>query len=139
MSNLCCQGIIKAIRENDVTVEITIHEACQGCSAKSACMMNKQKQEQITVKVTNPEQYQVGEVVSIEILQSIGAKAVMLAYLFPFLMLTIFLFTTYAISKNELLSIGVGFFMTAGYYLMLRILKGKVEKNIVFTLQKNES
>jgi len=137
-SEFCNQGIVKAIHKNTVVVEITIHEACHGCNVKDACTMGRKKQEQISIKIDNPEQFQTGESVLIEIKKSIAYKTVTLAYLFPFLVLVTSLFVTYYISKRELLSIGVSFSVTFIYYLILKKLKNRIDKEIVFGIKKME-
>ena len=68
--------------------------------------------------------------------QTLGMKAVVIAYLFPFIVLALGLFVTYALTKQELISVGVSFGLTAIYYFIISKLKDKFEKEFVFTVKK---
>jgi len=59
-----------------------------------------------------------------------------LAYLCPFLALALGLFLTYFITKNELLSIGVGFAATALYFLFIKKIDNKLQKKFSFVVSK---
>lgn len=128
----------KRDQENHIFVEMTVYSACSACHAKGACGVGDKKQEKLKVACEDPTQYKVGEIVSVELKQSIGRKAVLIAYFFPFLVMIFALFGTYAITKKELLSIGVSFAMTAIYYFVVSKLKDKLEKEFVLTVKKTE-
>ncbi len=137
-NQVCSQAVIKEVGDSYVVAEIVIESACAACHAKSACGVSDRKQEKIKVPVENPEDFKVGEFVSVEMKQSLGMKAVVIAYLFPFIVLVLGLFVTYGITKNELLSIGVCFGSVALYYLIITKLKDKFEKEFVFSIKKME-
>jgi sigma-E factor negative regulatory protein RseC len=133
---LCHQGTIKEITGNTLFVEIERRSACASCHAKSVCLSSDKKDEVITVNTNEPEIYNVGEKVQVNLKKSLGAKAVVLAYLCPFLALALGLFLTYFITKNELLSIGVGFAATALYFLFIKKIDNKLQKKFSFVVSK---
>ncbi|PKP21582.1 MAG: hypothetical protein CVU02_00070 [Bacteroidetes bacterium HGW-Bacteroidetes-19] len=136
-NSVCNQAIVKEIQENHIYVEMTISSACSACHAKGACGAADKKQEKLKVPCSDPTQFKVGEIVNVELKKSLGRKAVLIAYFFPFLVMVLTLLITYSISKNELLSVGLSFAFTAIYYLIISKLKDKFEKEFVLTVKKH--
>jgi sigma-E factor negative regulatory protein RseC len=95
------------------------------------------KDEMVSISVNNPEIYQVGESVELKLKQSLGTKAVVIAYLCPFIVMAFGLFVTYYLTKNELLSVGVAFAATILYYLFIKSIDKKLKKQFRFTINKN--
>lgn len=133
---VCSKAIVREIKDTYLLVEMTVSSACAACHAKGACGASEQKQEKLKVTCADPSQYKIGELVNIELKQSLARKAVLIAYFFPFLVMIIGLFGIYAITKNELLSIGVSFGATALYYFIISKIKDKLEKEFVLTVKK---
>lgn len=135
-NQLCTQAVVRETHENHIIVEIVVQSACAACHAKGACGISDRRNETIKIELPNPNQFSVGEVVSVEMQQSLGMKAVVIAYLFPFIVLVLGLLVTYGITKHELLSIGVSLGLTAIYYITISKLKDKFAKEFVFTVKK---
>jgi len=138
MSNsvICHQGVIKEIKEHVLFVEVERLAACASCHAKSVCLAFSKKDEIIPVPTNEPDTFQVGERVQVNLKQSLGTKAVVIAYLFPFLVLTLGLFVTYYFTKNELLSIGIAFVATTLYFLFIKKMDKKLQKQFSFFASK---
>jgi sigma-E factor negative regulatory protein RseC len=134
--NICHQGTIKEIKNDTLFVEIERRAACASCHAKSVCTPFAQKDEVISIPVNNPDTFQVGENVQLKLKQSLGTKAVVIAYLCPFLVLALGLFVTYYFTKNELLSVGVAFVATTFYYLFIKSMDNKLKKHFTFLVNK---
>ena len=135
-SSICHQGTIKEIKDNVLFVEIERSAACAACHAKGACLASQRKEEIIPIPTNEPNEFQVGELVQVNLKKSMGAKAVIIAYLCPFLVLTLWLFGTYYFTKNELLSIGVAFVATALYFLFIKKIDSKLKKHFTFFVSK---
>jgi len=133
--NICHQGTIKEIAGNILFVEIERSAACASCHAKTMCFGAK-KDELISIPTNEPNAFQVGETVRVFIKKSMGAKAVVIAYLCPFLVLSIGLFTTYYFTKSDLLSIGVAFVATALYFLFIKRIENRLKKQFTFFVSK---
>ena len=118
-NQVCSQAVVKEVQDTYIIAEIVIQSACAACHAKGACGVSERKQEKLKIDLPNPEIFTVGEVVSIEMKQTLGMKAVVIAYLFPFIVLALGLFVTYALTKQELVSVGVSFGLTAIYYFII--------------------
>lgn len=137
-NQVCSKAIVREIKENYLLVEMTVSSACAACHAKGACGASEQKQEKLKIICSEPSKYKIGELVNVELKQTLARKAVLIAYFFPFLVMIIALFGIYVITKNELLSIGISFAATALYYFIISKLKKKLEKEFVLTVKKSE-
>jgi sigma-E factor negative regulatory protein RseC len=135
-TNICREGIIRAIDGDDINVEVIVSSACSGCHAKSICIPSDRRKEVITVKNTRHEDYRVGETVELLLETSAGNKAVVLAYVLPLLVLLVLLFGCYALTGKELLSVGVGVLGVVVYYLVLKSFSKGVERGIEFGIRK---
>jgi len=133
---LCHQGIVKEITGNTLFVKIERRSACATCHAKGVCLSADKKDEIITVTTNEPELFQVNEIVQLTLKKSLGAKAVVLAYLCPFLALALGLFVTYYFTKKELLSVGVAFVTTTLYFLFIKKMDSKLKKQFSFVVSK---
>ena len=133
---LCHQGIVKEITGNTLFVKIERRSACAACHAKGVCLSSDKKDEVISVTTNEHEQFQVNETVQLTLKKSLGAKAVVLAYLCPFLALVLGLFVTYYFTKNELLSVGVAFVMTILYFLFIKKIDSRLKKQFSFVVSK---
>ena len=135
-SDICHQGTIKEIKENMLFVEVERLASCASCHAKSVCLAFTKKDEIIPVPTHEPDAFQVGERVQVNLKKSLGAKAVVIAYLFPFFALILGLLGTYYFTKNELLSIGVAFVTTTLYFLFIKKIDKKLKKQFSFFASK---
>jgi sigma-E factor negative regulatory protein RseC len=135
-TNICHQGIVKEIAENTLFVQIERHNACTGCHAKNVCSTFGQKDEIIQVFTQNPETFQQGETVRVSMQQSLGLKAIVIAYLCPFFVLVTCLFLTYYLTNNELLSVIVALVSTVLYYLIIKKIENRLKKRFFFFVNK---
>lgn len=134
--SICKEGIVHGIDGNNIEVEITISSACSECHAKSICMPSDHKQEFITATPLYGETFQVGERVALVLKNRAGQKAVILAYLIPFIVLMATLLISYAIFKNELVSVLVSIGFVALYYLILKRYRKKIDESFTFFVKK---
>ena len=135
-TGICHQGTVKEIKDHVLFVEIERSAACASCHAKGACLASQRKNEIIPILTNEPNEFQVGELVQVNLKKSMGAKAVIIAYLCPFLVLILGLFGTYYFTKNELLSIGIAFAATAIYFLFIKKIDDKLKKHFTFFVSK---
>ena len=77
-------GVVKAVEADRVEVEITVVSACGSCKSRSVCSMSEQAEKLVTVYTEMPEQYEVGQEVTVQMEQVMGIKAVIYAYVVPF-------------------------------------------------------
>ncbi len=64
-----------------------VTSGCASCEIKGACSVSDVEEKSVMVSTENPEEYKVGQQITIEMKQSMGTWAVLLGYVFPFLVL----------------------------------------------------
>jgi sigma-E factor negative regulatory protein RseC len=135
-NTICKEGIVRAIQGDQIEVEITISSACSECHAKSICIPSDHKRETVLAQRLYNEHFEVGDKVQLVLKGSAGGKAVVLAYLLPFLVLMVALFGTYAITKSELAGVIVSVVFVVIYYIILKTQNKKIEQNFQFFVKR---
>ena len=136
---ICKEGIVRAIHGDQIEVEITISSACSECHAKSICIPSDHKRETVLAQSLYNEHFEVGDKVHLVLKGSAGGKAVVLAYLRPFIVLMVALFGTYAITKSELAGVIVSVVFVVIYYIILKTQNKKIEQNFQFFVKRMEN
>ncbi len=130
------RGIVEKIDGSHVVVRIVQTSACSACSAKGLCNASESKEKQIDVYEVNPS-YRIGEEVVICGTTSMGMRAVVLAFGIPVLLLLIALFVTMRVTNGDaLLSALVALLAVVPYYLIIYLMKNKLNKTFSFVIEK---
>ena len=129
------QGIVENITDSHLQVRIVQTSACAACSIKGHCTSADVKEKLIDVTVTATSSYRVGDRVCVVGEVSMGALAVLYAFIFPFLILVISLFVFMSIWKEELSSALVSFLLLALYYGVLWMNKSRMSKKFSFSIK----
>jgi positive regulator of sigma E activity len=130
------EGIIKEISQNKITVGFVSQPSCIGCHAKGVCNMDQQDGKHLNVFDTSPDQYSIGEKVKIVIKETLGLKAVFIAYIIPFILLMVTLFVMEPVLKSEIRAGLMALAMLVPYYLLVFLYKDRIQKEINFNLEK---
>lgn len=118
----------------DVVIEA--RDACSNCKAKDICGSGAGEEKVITVYTDFAAAYRVGEEVAVSMEQVMGMKAVSIAYIFPFFIVLGTLLIMLKVGIGELVSGLTALGMLAVYYLCLYVLRDRIEKEIVFRINK---
>ena len=98
------QGIVENINGSHLQVRIIQTSACASCSVKGHCTSADTKEKLVDVADANAASYQPGDRVWVVGELSMGVMAVLLAFVFPFLVLIFSLFAFMAMWHDELVS-----------------------------------
>ena len=129
------KGTIKEIKEGVVRVNLLSYSACASCHAKGACSMLDIQNKVIDVYDSGKD-YKIGEVVNIIMRQSLGYKAMLLAYGLPFLFVLAALIILTSLHVNELIA-GLGSLsLLIPYYLTIYFFRDNLQKTFTFTIRK---
>jgi sigma-E factor negative regulatory protein RseC len=129
------KGVIEEISDNKISVTITKAAACEGCHAHSSCTAIVDPTRKIVIQNTGFNGIP-GEEVMVFMHKSTGWKAIVLAYLVPFILLISLLGM---LSRAGLAEPATGALILAalsGYFLGLYFLRKRLQKTFTFTLQK---
>ena len=130
------RGIVEKIDGSHVVVRIVQTSACSACSAKGLCNASESKEKQIDVYEVNPA-YRIGEKVVLCGSTSMGMKAVFLAFGIPVLLLLAALFVTMRITDGDaLLAAAVALLAVVPYYVVIYLMKDKMNKTFSFVIEK---
>ena len=129
-------GIVIAVNgDGTVRVRIVQTSACAACKAKAMCASAESKEKEIVA--IGDGLLAVGDEVVVMVQQKMGWKAILLAYMLPFIVMM----TVVAIG-NGLLGIREEVIGTAAlcamgvYYIVLGFFKDKIQKDFSFTARK---
>lgn len=128
------QGIVESIEGAQIKVRIVQTTACSSCSAKGYCSSSESKEKFIDVTEHN-NSYKVGDVVLLEAQTSMGLKAVLLAFVLPFVWLISFLFIFMSFFHNELLAALLSLVSLVPYYLVLWLFRNQLKHNFTFKIK----
>ena len=120
-------GIIEKIDGGTVYVRIIQQSACSGCHAKSMCTASESKEKIIEVP-DNSGKFHINEEVQLCGQSSLGLQAVLLAFVFPL----IIVFAAIVTTTSGL----TGLLLLVPYYCILYFLRDKLKKRFIFTLKK---
>lgn len=129
-------GVVQSIEGNHVTVQIVQTSACAACGARKACNAAESQCKTIDAWVSIPTQYRVGDRVCVVGSYRAGMKATFLAFGLPMLLLLASVFVNRLII-DELHSVLVALGIIAIYYFILWLVREKLNKQFVFTLEKD--
>ena len=129
------QGIVSEVEENRIKVNIVSQSACSSCHAKGACGMAEVQEKTIEVE-DNSGSYRKGEWVNVILEQTLGYRALFLGYLLPFLVVLFTLILTISITGNEALSGILSLVILLPYYLVLFLMKGRIQRSFSFMIKK---
>lgn len=128
-------GRIEGMNGNKVLVNFISQSACASCQAKGVCSVSEVQEKSIETDKPGFE-FQIGDQVKIILQQSMGFKALFLAYIFPLILVLISLFVLSAVLKNEGLAGILSLCGIAAYYTALFINREKIDKQFSFILRK---
>ena len=138
-------GIISAINNKSLIVDIQSTSACGSCSAKSMCGMTDGKIKRIEIQTSNgnenggkinSEDFHVGQNVEVFMTTSNGTKAIIYGYLYPFIVLIIALAISLYFIKTEWISALISFGAIGLYYISLKLFfNDKIKNEFTFHIR----
>ncbi len=128
-------GVIESVSEDKIEVNILAQSACSSCHAKGMCSVSEMENKIIEVNRTPDFNYKVGDQVTVYMRKSLGPKAVLLGYFYPFLIVLLTLIVLISVTGNEGLSALIAFLLLVPYYFILYKMKDKLSKTFEFKIK----
>ena len=129
------QGIVENINGSHLQVRIIQTSACASCSVKGHCSSADTKEKLIDITDTGVYVYQPGDRVWVIGELSMGAMAVLYAFILPFFIVIFSLFIFMAIWNDELLSALCSLVLLIPYYYILWLNKSRLKKKFSFSIK----
>jgi sigma-E factor negative regulatory protein RseC len=128
-------GIIEKIDQPVVFVRIVQASACSGCHAASMCPDSESKNKVIEVE-DHSGHYAVNEEVMLCGQYAMGRQAILLAYIYPMLLVVAALAFGANLTGNELAGGLTGLLILLPYYSLIYLMRDRLKRKFVFTLSK---
>lgn len=120
MQSVIHSGIITEVHEDHVNVVLNEAVACTSCQLKSACGADQADLKELKV-LTRGKHYNKGTAVTVGMHQSMGLKAVLLAYVVPFIILMTVLILSQNVLEEWLSGLLVLAFIVVYFWLLKRL------------------
>ena len=128
-------GFISEISDSTVFVKIESASACSACHAKGMCSSSDKEEKIIEVERKSNQTYKIGQLVTIEMNQAIGTKAVLIGYFFPFLTVIIVFIIMMQLTENQGLVGIISLASLLPYYIIVSLFRNKHKKNFEFYIR----
>ena len=128
-------GIIKTIELNKVEVAIMVTAGCASCEVKGACTVSEVEEKVVKISTQDTNQYRVGQMITIEMSQSLGTWAVLLGYVFPFLVLFLGLILFINLGLDQGLAGVFSLLLLIPYYSVLYLLRNYFSTRFTYNIR----
>lgn len=129
------QGIVENISGSHLQVRIVQTSACAGCNVKGHCSVADSKEKLIDVTTAPGNAYRQGDRVWVVGTNTMGAKAVVWAFVLPFVLMTGALFLGMWLWGNELYAGLASLLLLLLYYGILRLNRTRLRKHFSFSVE----
>ena len=129
------EGIVLSINGDKAHVQIVQTSACSACKARSMCMSSESQSKEMDAVMLEP--MKIGDKVEVEVRERLAWKAVLLAYILPFIvMLAIIAILDFATDWSEAVVGTLSLCGIALYYICLSVFRNRLQKQFSFTARK---
>lgn len=134
--NIEHKGIITEILpDKKILVSILSDTGCASCSVKGACSASEVTEKIIEIKNFEQSYFNIGQNVTVYYKQSLGFRALFLAYVLPFIILFSSLIVLFSITKSEGFSGLISISMLIPYFVILYFSKNKIKETFSFSIK----
>ena len=131
-------GIAESVRDSLVSVRIMQSGSCAACEARQMCVSADNNRQKVIEAVCTDAGIKAGDRVRVHFRERLAWRAVLLAYVLPFVVLAGVLAGLQLSGKGEAAA-GAGALCAVGvYYIVLSLFKGRLKKSFTFTAEKVE-
>ena len=138
MGKISHKGVVEAVDADLVKVRITQGSACAVCKVANHCSAAESKEKTVEVVCDDAAKtYAVGDEVVVSMPMGNGRRAVLLAFILPFLvMLAVLLLTLWA-TGNEALAALLALASLVPYYAILHLSEKKIARKFSFVIEQS--
>ena len=129
-------GIVRTVTPDAAVVEILSRAACGSCAAAGLCSVAEASRKE--VRVPGARGFSEGEEVEVTLRRSLGNRAALLAYGLPAVLVLLLVVGLSFTPLHELWVGLAGVLALALYYGTLFLLRERISRDYVFTIQKKQ-
>ena len=127
-------GVVKAVKNGNVEVEIESTSACASCAAHARCGFAESKNKTVAVPTDEWRSYDVGETVRVNIDESRGLLAVWIAYVLPAVLMLAAIVAMSVAGAPEWAVAAVALAVLGLFVGALYLLRSKVGRHFTLTI-----
>ena len=128
-------GIVENIVGDCVSVRIVQTSACAACKVASHCNAAESKEKLVDVRCANSAAYKKGQQVVVTASTEVAARALLLGFGLPFVVLVSVLFIVLQVSGNEALAALSGLAALLPYYVALYLFRNRIREQLSFAIE----
>ena len=128
-------GVVENIVGDCVSVRIVQTSACAACKVASHCNAAESKEKLVDVRCTNSAAYKKGQQVVVTASTEVAARALLLGFGLPFVVLVSVLFIVLQVSGNEALAALSGLAALLPYYVALYLFRNRIREQLSFAIE----
>ncbi|MBP5548506.1 MAG: SoxR reducing system RseC family protein [Bacteroidales bacterium] len=130
------EGIVTAIENGLVKVEMHVLSACASCKAHEKCGFVDKADKVVEVEAPEWQQYHVGDKVMVSVNESLGLLAVLLAYFLPAIVIIAAVIVLSIYTPSEALVAFIVIALIAVYFVFLYFMRDKLQKKFSFGIER---
>ena len=130
------EGIVLSVESGFARVQIVQTSACSACHVKSMCMAAESRTKVIEAEARGS--VCAGDQVMVEVEERMGWKAVVLAFVVPFVLLFSVIVVLSVVGMNEGVSALIAIGALVPYYILLWVLRSRLKRTFRFVVSKRE-
>ena len=128
-------GVVENIVGDCVSVRIVQTSACAACKVASHCNAAESKEKLVDVRCANSAAYKKGQQVVVTASTEVAARALLLGFGLPFVVLVSVLFIVLQVSGNEALAALSGLAALLPYYVALYLCRNRIREQLSFAIE----
>ncbi|MBE6249743.1 MAG: RseC/MucC family positive regulator of sigma(E) [Prevotella sp.] len=128
-------GVVENIVGDCVSVRIVQTSACAACKVASHCNAAESKEKLVDVRCANSAAYKKGQQVVVTASTEVAARALLLGFGLPFVVLVSVLFIVLQVSGNEALAALSGLAALLPYYVALYLFRNRIREQLSFAIE----
>jgi len=128
-------GMVSSIEGRCVRVRILQTSACAQCKVAGHCNASESKEKTVEVYGEDPTSFYVGQDVTVVASETVGMRAVTMAFSVPFLILVAVLFFSMKVTGNEPLSALLSIIALIPYYIVIYVNRNKIREKLSFHIE----
>jgi len=123
------------VKGKSAEVVIISKSGCASCEINGSCSVSDMEEKVIDVDFNEGQNYKIGSQVTVEMKQSQGTWAVLLGYVFPFLVILISMILLSYLNLDEGLTGVISLSLLIPYYAILYFSKDFLKKNFTYRVR----
>lgn len=131
------KGFVESVSKEGIRVKFTSLSACADCHAKGICSASDMKDKEVLIR-NNADNYKAGEAVDIIMSLGQGSQAVLIGYVYPFLLFLLSLLILSASGLTEVQAGLISIVILVPYYAGIYIFRKKINQKFNFSIRKEE-